>query len=230
MFFDPTVANPSLAFDGVTVSLKPDTPLFRDLNLQVTAQTPTLLFGPTGCGKSTLLKLAAGLRRPQEGTISLNHFPLSRAKAAVRDSARRHLGFLPQHPLWLEGGYCVLEQVMLPMLVCGTRMDKAQRRSLDLLNQLGLSPFIQENPRNLSGGEAQRVGLARAWVHRPDFLFLDEPTAHLDDASTGLLCDLLREEVVGKAVLLVASHDRRLKDSGIFPRWWDVAAHRSGAS
>src|SRR5665647_2245046 len=161
------------------------------------------IVGPSGSGKTTLLGLCAGLDRSSMGNIELHHNRLEDLNedqlAAVRN---KYVGFIFQN-FQLMPTLTALENVMVPLELRGEK--KARSRSMDLLDKVGLADRSHHYPAQLSGGEQQRVSIARAFSNKPLILFADEPTGNLDDETSGkivnLIFDLNRE--AGTTLLLV---------------------------
>ncbi|MEM9917404.1 MAG: ABC transporter ATP-binding protein [Bacteroidota bacterium] len=167
------------------------------------------IVGPSGSGKTTLLGLCAGLDHASSGTVRLNDITLNNLtedeRAAVRNA---HVGFIFQN-FQLIPTLTAMENVMVPLELQG--QSGAAGRAQDLLERVGLGDRLQHYPSQLSGGEQQRVSLARAFANAPKILFADEPTGNLDE-ETGqkiekLLFDLNRDE--GTTLVLV-THDMEL--------------------
>jgi len=171
------------------------------------------IVGASGAGKSTLLHLLGGLDRPTSGEVWLGERSLSRLDdrelAAIRNL---QIGFVFQfHHLLRE--FSALENVMLPMLVAGVVNGEAERRALELLGQVGLSARASHRPAQLSGGEQQRVAVARALANQPRVVLADEPSGNLDTHTSEQLHDLffrLRAEF--GVALVIATHNRELAD------------------
>lgn len=167
------------------------------------------IVGPSGSGKTTLLGLCAGLDRASNGTVSLNGINLDNLDEDERAGVRNeHVGFIFQN-FQLIPTLTALENVMVPMELKGEK--GAAEKAMKLLERVGLADRYDHYPTQLSGGEQQRVSLARAFSNRPKILFADEPTGNLD-ADTGdlveqLLFDLNKEE--GTTLVLV-THDLEL--------------------
>jgi lipoprotein-releasing system ATP-binding protein len=151
------------------------------------------IIGASGAGKSTLLHLLGALDRPASGEVHIG----GRAVAGLMDeelaSVRNlQIGFVFQfHHLLRE--FSALENVMMPALIAGEPFDSARARALELLDDVGLSPRAAHKPRQLSGGEQQRVAVARALINGPVVLLADEPSGNLDTETSGRLHDLLFE-------------------------------------
>jgi putative ABC transport system ATP-binding protein len=169
------------------------------------------IVGPSGSGKSTLLGLCAGLDRASAGSVELNHIKLETldedARARVRN---QHVGFIFQN-FQLLPTLTALENVMVPMELRGEK--NIRQHALDLLGKVGLADRADHYPVQLSGGEQQRVSLARAFSNRPKILFADEPTGNLDAENSERIEDLLfslnRE---AGTTLVVVTHNLELAD------------------
>ncbi len=169
------------------------------------------IVGPSGSGKTTLLGLCAGLDKPTSGTVTLNSRQISGFTEAQLSKIRNEqIGFVFQS-FQLIPTLTALENVMVPIELRGLAYKNVEQRALDLLDSVGLAERTHHYPNQLSGGEQQRVGLARAFIHQPDILFADEPTGNLD-GDTGaqieqLLFDLNREQ---GTTLVIVTHDKEL--------------------
>lgn len=195
------------------------------LDVRFDAGELAVLHGPTGAGKSSLLHVLAGLLRPTGGEIRADGQPVSRWLGAHRDRFRRRVGLAFQHPqLWL--GMSALENVMLPLVVRGGRLSRHRREAAGALDRLGAGGLGRRDVAELSAGEQQRVGLARALVGRPDYVLVDEPSAHQDETGVELIRAALREETERDAAVVVATHDPRLVESGSIDRRWRLEGHR----
>lgn len=179
------------------------------LSFAVSAGTSFSVTGPSGSGKSTLLSLMAGLDTPSSGSIRILGEDLSALSEEERTRFRgRHIGFVFQsHQLMPQ--LTALENVMLPLEIQGRA--GARKIATELLGEVGLADRLQHFPTTLSGGEQQRVGLARAYVTQPRILLADEPTGSLDaqtgERVTALLFELQRNH--GTTLVLV-THDEEL--------------------
>ena len=160
-----------------------------DINFSVAAGETMAIVGPSGSGKTTLLGLSAGLDRSTTGTVELNGIalgPLDEDQRAVLRN--RYVGFIFQN-FQLLPTLTALENVMVPLELRGERRVRSEAKTL--LERVGLGDRIQHYPAQLSGGEQQRVSLARAFANRPRILFADEPTGNLDAETSELVVELL---------------------------------------
>jgi lipoprotein-releasing system ATP-binding protein len=185
--------------------------VLRGVDLQVMPGEIVALLGPSGSGKSTLLQAVGLLEGGFEGSIRLAGKEASALDDEGRTELRRDLlGFVYQfHHLLPE--FNARENVTIPQLVRGTDVASARNRSVELLSKLGLGNRLEHRPTKLSGGEQQRVAVARALANRPPLVLADEPTGNLDEATAdtvfGEFLSLVRGE--GSAAL-VATHNERL--------------------
>jgi putative ABC transport system ATP-binding protein len=185
----------------------------RGVSLSVEPGEVLLVEGPSGSGKTTLLAVAAGLLTPDRGRVAVVGHDLAAATVARRREIRaRCLGLVFQHAHLLPG-LTAVENVALQALVAGLPADEAQRRSRERLGQLGLLALADRRPESLSGGEEQRLAVARALVHRPAVVLADEPTANLDTAAGQQVAELLRLGAAEGAAVVLATHDTRLRAS-----------------
>lgn len=169
-----------------------------------------LLLGPSGCGKTTLLHMLAGLLRPHSGQVSIQGTHLSSQSERALDRFRgQHIGIIFQRSYFVQS-ITVKDNILLAPYLAG---KKSRSQDLDTLcSRLGIRHLLHKLPAQLSVGEQQRAGIARALLHKPALLLADEPTSSLDDhnaATVGqLLLDLAQQN---QAALVVVTHDERLK-------------------
>jgi lipoprotein-releasing system ATP-binding protein len=163
----------------------------RGVNMQVHAGEILVILGPSGAGKSTLLHILGALDRPSAGEVRFRNRDISRL--CTKEMARvrgRSFGFVFQfHHLIPE--LSVADNVMAPGIIEGSRRAVLRPRAMELLGELGLSARAEHMPSQISGGERQRVAVARALFNSPDVIFSDEPTGNLDTATGGLIRDLI---------------------------------------
>ena len=188
------------------------------------------IMGPSGAGKSTLLYILGGLEPPTAGVITLDgRNPYQLPEKELAQFRNQMVGFIFQDHCLLP--QCsVLENVLIPTLVAMDR-DNYPKRARELLEQVGLADRLEHRPAELSGGEKQRVALARSLIQRPHLLLCDEPTGNLDEASAdvvaGLLLELHRRQ---ETMLIVVTHSAGL--AARFPRRYELShanLHPAGA-
>jgi ABC-type lipoprotein export system ATPase subunit len=159
------------------------------------------LVGPSGCGKSTLLHILAGLDEPTSGTVG---WPALGDKGMLRPSK---VSFVFQSQSLLAP-LTVLENIEVPLLLAGMGDDEARRDATAMLTALDLTALADKLPEEISGGQAQRVAVARSLVTKPDLILADEPTGQLDHATASGLLDLVERHLQGtSAAFVVATHD-----------------------
>jgi putative ABC transport system ATP-binding protein len=168
--------------------------------------------GPSGSGKTTLLALLGALERPTRGEVLFHGRSLTACSDVERARCRRRIGFIFQNYA-LIAGLPAWENVTYPLIPCGVPRAQRQRIAVDLLSRLGLGDRLAALPEQLSGGEQQRVGVARALAGQPSLLIADEPTSNLDPESGAALVAMLRELHGQSKTLIVSSHDPRLLDA-----------------
>ncbi len=167
--------------------------------------------GPSGSGKSTLLHILGGLDRPDSGTILYRGGDMSKLSAeSLAKWRNKEVGFVFQfHYLLPEFTAC--ENVMMPALIHKDSAVDPKKRAMDLLARVGLSDRAEHRPSELSGGEQQRVAVARALMNRPSLLLADEPTGNLDEKNTMQLMELLTQIRADEGMTLVmVTHDNQL--------------------
>jgi cell division transport system ATP-binding protein len=181
----------------------------RDLSLTVAKSEFVFLTGPSGAGKSTFLRLLLLQERPSEGEIFVNGSNLAKLSRHEIQEYRRGIGFVFQD-FKLFPTRTVLENISFVPQVLGVPAAQQQRRAFQVLKWVGLQHRMNAFPRDLSGGEQQRIAIARALVNDPALLLADEPTGNLDPDLSLEIMNLLREVNAGGTTVLVATHDREL--------------------
>ena len=181
----------------------------RDLSLRVDKGEFVFLTGPSGAGKSTLLRLLLRQDVPSEGELIVGGRNLAELGARQVQSYRRSLGFVFQD-FKLLPAKTVLENVALVPRVLGVPLSQQQRRTFQVLKWVGLQHRMNAYPQELSGGEQQRIAIARALVNEPVIILADEPTGNLDPDLSLEIMNLLREINARGTTVLVATHDREL--------------------
>jgi lipoprotein-releasing system ATP-binding protein len=186
-------------------------PVLRDLDLSVDAGEMVAIVGASGVGKSTLLHVLGGLDRSDAGTIAIGDASLTTMPdTEVVAFRNRHVGFVFQfHHLLPE--FSAVENTEMPMRIARASPREARARSEELLRRVGLGERLTHRPGMLSGGEQQRVAVARALVMRPSMLLADEPTGDLDEQTAVSLHELLKEMHRGYHLTsVIATHNPRL--------------------
>ena len=181
----------------------------RDFTLSVDKGEFVFLTGPSGAGKSTFLRLLLMQERPSEGEIVVNGQNLASLSRRKIQEYRRGLGFIFQD-FKLIPSRTVLENVSFVPEVLGIPPAQQRRRAFQVLKSVGLQHRMSAYPHDLSGGEQQRIAIARALVNDPVLLLADEPTGNLDPDLSLEIMNLLREVNAGGTTVLVATHDREL--------------------
>ena len=180
-----------------------------DINLSVEAGSTLAIVGPSGSGKTTLLGIAAGLDRATTGNVRLNGITLDNLNEDQRAQVRnQHVGFIFQN-FQLLPTLTALENVMVPLELRGEKHVKP--KAIDLLQKVGLAERGHHYPAQLSGGEQQRVSMARAFVNKPQILFADEPSGNLDNETSKKIIELIFDlnKEAGTTLILV-THDLEL--------------------
>jgi len=187
--------------------------VLKNISFTIDTGVTYAIIGPSGSGKTTLLGLCAGLDQPTSGSVSLNGKEISSMDESKLSVVRnRQIGFVFQS-FQLISTLTALENVMVPVELRGTPYREVEKKATELLNEVGLGDRLTHYPSQLSGGEQQRVGLARAFIHQPDILFADEPTGNLD-GETGAQIEQLMFNLNEKqgTTLVIVTHDRLLAE------------------
>ena len=178
----------------------------HDVTLAIAKGELVYLAGPSGAGKSTLMKMVAGVERPTSGKVIVSGHDVGRIKPAGIPFLRRNIGIIFQQQRLLNDRN-ILANTMLPMLVTGARTAEAEQRARAALDKVGLLDRARAMPLELSGGEQQRVAVARAIVNRPQIILADEPTANLDRVAADKVLDALRSFHAVGVTCVISTHD-----------------------
>jgi putative ABC transport system ATP-binding protein len=182
----------------------------RDVTLAITQGEHTAIRGPSGCGKSTLLHMLGCVDAPSSGTLRFDGQDVSALSDRERSLLRlRHIGFVFQR-FFLLPMLTAAENVELPQSEAGVPRSERRRRSLELLEYVGLAARADHRPSQLSGGEMQRVAIARSLANRPRVLLADEPTGELDEATGEQVAALLDRVNADGTALVIVTHDATL--------------------
>ena len=182
--------------------------VLNNVNLTILSGEMVALIGPSGTGKSTLLNIAGLLETPSLGVVKLSGKNCSNITENIKTSIRgEQIGFIFQsHRLFQE--FSAIENVMLPQLIMGVEKKIAENKSKDLLCALGLEKRLFFRPAKLSGGEAQRVAIARSLANSPNMILADEPTGNLDPNSAKNVFNLIHKLVKALGIgCLIATHN-----------------------
>lgn len=183
--------------------------ILRGVDLDVHEKEIVSIVGASGAGKSTLLHIVGSLDRPDAGTVMVNGVDLSRLPDKKLSAFRnQHVGFVFQfHHLLPE--FTALENVCIPAFIRKTGKKESAKRAAELLEMLGLSARADHKPAELSGGEQQRVAVARALINRPAIVLADEPSGNLDSENAFALHRMFKElrEQLGQTFLIVTHNE-----------------------
>lgn len=181
----------------------------KNVSFSIEAGEMVYLTGHSGAGKSTLLKLIAAIERPTSGSVLVKGQNIRSLKRAAIPALRRDIGLVFQdHKLLFDRN--VFDNVLLPLQICGFKPREAARRVRAALDKVGLLAREKANPITLSGGEQQRLCIARAIVNRPSILLADEPTANLDVAYAREIMAILQSFHQVGVTLLISTHDENV--------------------
>jgi putative ABC transport system ATP-binding protein len=192
----------SLRMTGVSHSYERASPVLENVDLEVGTGETVAIVGPSGSGKTTLLSILGGLLRPSLGSVTLDGEPVGRPALP------------PGSVSWvfqtinLLGRRTAAENVAVGLLAAGSRSREVSPAVAEMLDRVGLSGFDDRLAMRLSGGQAQRVGVARAMVGDPRFVLADEPTGHLDQSTSVIVAEVLFQARPPATSLIAATHDR----------------------
>ena len=189
----------------------PTLDVLKGIDLEINKGEVVSIVGPSGAGKTTLLQIMGTLDRPDSGKVIVDGVDVSTlSQKKLSDFRNQHVGFVFQfHQLLPE--FTALENIMIPAFIAGKSQKEAKRRALELLDFMGLTERAEHKPNELSGGEKQRVAVARALVNNPAVILADEPSGSLDTKNKGELHQLffdLRDKF-GQTFVIV-THDEQL--------------------
>ena len=183
----PAIESPALVLKNIHRLYrqgKSEICILKDITLSLYANSLAILSGPSGCGKSTLLHIAALLDTQHSGQVSIDGVNCTGLKETEKTKIRRDkIGFIYQFHNLL-GDFSAQENVALPLIIAGKKRKDAMKKAANLLEELQLQERLHHRPGELSGGEQQRVAVARAFANAPKILLADEPTGNLDPATT----------------------------------------------
>ena len=180
----------------------------NNINLDLSDGQCICLLGPSGSGKTTLLQIAGLLDSPTKGEIIINGKKCDHLSQEDKNFIRKqHIGFVYQN-FYLLDSFSALENVIIPQLINGSGFDNARKRAKNLLSDLGLSKRLYNKPRELSGGEKQRVSILRAIANRPKIILADEPTGNLDKKNSENVVKIIKDMVNHYNIsFIIATHN-----------------------
>ncbi len=197
-----------ISFSQVTKRYPGGHEALSGVSFEIARGEMVFLTGHSGAGKSTLLKLVAAIERPTSGVVSVNGQNISRLSARAVPYLRRNIGLVFQdHKLLFDRN--VIENVVLPLDIIGLERREAMKRARAVLDKVGLLNREKSQPVSLSGGEQQRLCIARALVSRPALLLADEPTGNLDAGYAADIMAMFRDFHQVGTTLVIATHDDR---------------------
>jgi lipoprotein-releasing system ATP-binding protein len=185
--------------------------VLKSISIEIEENKISVIVGASGAGKSTLLHLLGGLDRPDSGSVYFHDqdiFKLSEEK--LTKFRNLNIGFVFQfHHLLPE--FTAVENVAIPQMISGTSLDKSIKKAFELLDSVGLADRAQHKPAELSGGEQQRIAVARALANNPSIIFADEPTGNLDSANSEIIHQIIIDlrDKFGKTFVIV-THNKEL--------------------
>lgn len=194
---------------GVCMSYQRDASALSNITMKVSKGEFVLLTGVSGAGKSTLLKLLYCALKPSSGQIVVDGVNITKLPVSQIPALRRKVGVVFQD-FKLLPNRTVLENVALTLEVLGWSKRDINKRVYHILKQMGIEHKIKSTPLRLSGGEQQRVAMARALVNEPKIILADEPTGNLDEESKEQVLEILKEANIRGSTVVLATHDRRL--------------------
>lgn len=187
--------------------------VLKEVSFSVNQGEFVMLVGPSGCGKSTLLHSIYGLEEPTSGKIWIDNLDIwERSKNWRADFRNRYIGFIPQQSFWIKS-FSVLENIAIPATIKGESFSSALERASKLIQLIQIEHRSNNRPYDLSGGEQQRVAMARALLLNPKFIIADEPTGNLDQKSGEDLMNLFKEfnNLFNITILMVTHNPNQYK-------------------
>lgn len=180
--------------------------ILKDINFELKEKTFNIIYGPSGSGKSTLLNILTGLQKPSTGTIEFDGKALYELSSdRLAHFRANEIGIVYQQNFWVKS-LNVVENVSMPLLFSGYSRAAAAKLAVEALGKVNMADYAKKHPLLLSGGEQQRIAMARALVNNPLFIIADEPTGSLDSTNGDMIMDLLHKCQVdlGRTIILVS--------------------------
>lgn len=183
----------------------------RNVDLDIKTGEFMMLVGPSGCGKTTLISIVAGILKPSTGACVVEGVDLNAlTETELLDFRAKKIGFIFQS-FNLIPTLSLLENISIPLIINGAEQDEAMVRAEEMLAKMGLATKADRSPTQLSGGEQQRIAIARALVHQPSLLICDEPTSALDHATGDAILTLMKDiSAEMKTTFVIVTHDARI--------------------
>ncbi len=195
-----------ISVSHLTLAYDKEKEIIKDVNFDIKKGEFVFITGPSGSGKSTLLKALYGQIKPKEGSLVVGGLDIATARDGKLQELRRHMGIIFQD-YKLVNEWSVAKNVVLPLMIEGYSIDVQNTQSKRLLKHVKLSDHADKYPLELSGGEQQRVGVARALAKNPVVILADEPTGNLDDYSSNVIWDLMENACQQlETTVLVVTH------------------------
>jgi cell division transport system ATP-binding protein len=198
-----------IRFDRISKRYPPDITALADISAEIAVGELVTIVGHSGAGKSTLLRLIPAIERPTSGSLLVNGQNVGTLRRGALPYLRRHIGLVFQDQKLLFDR-SALDNVLLPLEITGFPLKEAQRRAEAALDKVGLLKRARALPIALSGGEQQRLAIARAVAHRPALLLADEPTAYLDAETARDVANIFIEFQRVGVTVLAATYDDSL--------------------
>lgn len=197
------LANVNKIYQGKGVS----TAALTDISLTVDQGDFVIIYGKSGCGKSTLLNILGTMDKPTDGTYHFNDTDIGSLKFnELSEFRNRYMGFIFQS-FYLINEFTALANVEMPLGYAGVGKGERRRRAAELLKMVGLEDKMKNKPSQLSGGEQQRVAIARSLVAGPSLVLADEPTGNLDEKTTDDIMDLLKRINQNGTTIVMVTHN-----------------------
>lgn len=198
-----------ISFSHVSKKYPGEVLALSEISLEINEGELVFLTGPSGAGKSTLLKLIAGMEKPSAGVLQVSGQDMRKLNRTTLPFLRRKLGLIMQQQRLLFDRD-VVTNVMLPLIIGGATQQEAHARACIALERVGMQGKLLAMPKTLSGGEQQRVSIARAVVHKPRIILADEPTATLDRVNGRMVLEMLEAFNRAGVTCIISTHDERL--------------------